>query len=44
VWRATGRAMVDGMLRVSRGELPENIVNKDVLDRPAFQEKLAKFR
>lgn len=44
VWRATGRAMVDGMLRVSRGELPENIVNKEVLDRPAFQEKLAKFR
>ena len=43
VWRATGRAMTDGMLRASRGELPENIVNPEVLDRPEFQRKLARF-
>jgi phosphoglycerate dehydrogenase-like enzyme len=43
VWRATGRAMADGMLRAARGLLPENIVNPEVLDRSAFQEKLARF-
>jgi phosphoglycerate dehydrogenase-like enzyme len=43
VWRATGQAMVAGMLRASRGEIPENVVNRDVLERPVFQEKLAKF-
>lgn len=43
VWRATGRAMVDGMLRVARGELPEHIVNPDVVSRPSFQQKLARF-
>jgi phosphoglycerate dehydrogenase-like enzyme len=43
VWRATGQAMVAGMLRASRGEIPENVVNRDVLDRPRFQEKLARF-
>ena len=43
VWQATGQAMVKGMLRASRGEIPENIVNREVLDRPRFQEKLARF-
>jgi phosphoglycerate dehydrogenase-like enzyme len=43
VWRATGRAMAAGMLRVARGELPDDIVNREVLERPGFQEKLARF-
>ncbi|MBI3865066.1 MAG: 3-phosphoglycerate dehydrogenase [Planctomycetia bacterium] len=43
VWKATGRAMVDGMLRAARGELPDNIVNRDVLSRPGFRAKLARF-
>ena len=43
VWQATGQAMVAGMLRASRGEIPENVVNRDVLDRPRFQKKLARF-
>ncbi|MSR60142.1 MAG: hypothetical protein EXS05_21300 [Planctomycetaceae bacterium] len=43
VWRATGRAMVDGMLRAARGELPENIVNIEVVQRPRFREKLLRF-
>jgi phosphoglycerate dehydrogenase-like enzyme len=43
VWQATGMAMVDGMLRAARGEIPENVVNREVLERPRFQEKLAKF-
>ena len=44
VWQATGRAMVDGMLQAAKGELPDNIVNRDVLDHPEFQQKLARFR
>lgn len=43
VWRTTGNAMVDGMLRIARGELPENIVNREVLENPRFQEKLRQF-
>jgi phosphoglycerate dehydrogenase-like enzyme len=43
VWRATGRAMAEGMLRAARGELPENIVNQEVIDRPGFRGKLARF-
>ena len=43
VWAATGRAMTDGMLRAARGEIPENVVNPEVLERPAFRAKLARF-
>jgi phosphoglycerate dehydrogenase-like enzyme len=43
VWKATGRAMAEGMLRAARGELPENVVNREVLDRPGFREKLKRF-
>ncbi len=43
VWTATGRAMVEGMLRAARGEIPDNIVNREVLDRPAFRAKLSRF-
>ncbi|HLJ10591.1 MAG TPA: NAD(P)-dependent oxidoreductase, partial [Planctomycetaceae bacterium] len=43
VWRATGRAMIDGMLRAARGEIPDNVVNREVLDRPGFRGKLARF-
>jgi phosphoglycerate dehydrogenase-like enzyme len=43
VWRATGRAMAEGMLRAARGEVPENVVNREVLERPGFQAKLARF-
>lgn len=44
VWRATGRAMVDGMLRAACGEIPADVVNRDVLTRPGFVAKLARFR
>jgi phosphoglycerate dehydrogenase-like enzyme len=43
VWRATGRAMALGMLRAARGELPDNIVNREVLDRQRFIDKLRRF-
>jgi hypothetical protein len=43
VWRATGRAMAEGMLRAARGTVPENVVNPEVLGRPAFRDKLTLF-
>ena len=39
VWQATGRAMAEGMLRAARGEVPENIVNPEVLDRPRLSSR-----
>jgi phosphoglycerate dehydrogenase-like enzyme len=44
VFRATGRAMAEGMLRASRGKVPENVVNREVLERPGFREKLERFK
>jgi phosphoglycerate dehydrogenase-like enzyme len=43
VWEATGRATAEGMLRAARGEVPANVVNPEVLGRPAFREKLERF-
>ncbi|MGH2522636.1 MAG: NAD(P)-dependent oxidoreductase [Anaerolineales bacterium] len=39
-----GRTNCEAILRAARGELPENIVNREVIDRPGFQKKLARFR
>ncbi len=44
VWRATGEAMAEGMIKAARGETPENVVNPAVFDQPFFWEKLAKFK
>lgn len=38
-----GWTTLQGVLRVARGELPDNIVNSAVLDRPRFRQKLARF-
>lgn len=38
-----GEAVFGGIKRVARGELPDNIINKAVLDRPKFKAKLARF-
>src|SRR5262249_12998162 len=43
VFRATGRALAEGTLRAARGLVPENVVNAEVLARPGFQAKLARF-
>jgi phosphoglycerate dehydrogenase-like enzyme len=43
IWLATGQAMAEGMLRAARGLIPENVVNRNVLDRPGFRAKLARF-
>lgn len=43
VWRSTGRAMAEGMVRAAHGELPDNIVNTEVVDRAGFRAKLGRF-
>ncbi len=43
VFAATSRAMTTGVLRAAIGELPDDIVNRDVLTRPGFRAKLARF-
>jgi phosphoglycerate dehydrogenase-like enzyme len=32
-----------GILEAARGHLPENVVNREVVERPGFQQKLARF-
>lgn len=43
VWLATGQATAEGMLRAARGEVPDNVINTEVLDRPGFRAKLERF-
>jgi phosphoglycerate dehydrogenase-like enzyme len=43
VWQATGQVMALGMLRAAQGQLPENVVNPEVLQHPGFRAKLARF-
>jgi phosphoglycerate dehydrogenase-like enzyme len=38
-----GWTTLQGIMKVARGELPDNIINPDVLERPRFREKLARF-
>ncbi|MBM3848092.1 MAG: hydroxyacid dehydrogenase [Verrucomicrobia bacterium] len=41
--RLVGQAMAQGIIRAARGEIPENVVNRDVVTRPGFRAKLARF-
>jgi phosphoglycerate dehydrogenase-like enzyme len=37
-------SIIEGMLRISQGGLPDNILNPAVLDRPGFKAKLARYK
>ena len=43
VFRDASTAICRAMLQAARGELPDNIVNREVIDRPGFQAKLCRF-
>jgi phosphoglycerate dehydrogenase-like enzyme len=43
VWRATGRTMAEGLLRAATGQVPEHVINREVLARTGFQAKLTRF-
>jgi phosphoglycerate dehydrogenase-like enzyme len=44
LFRDMGRLDCEGVLAVSHGRVPPNVVNPEVLERPAFQRKLENFR
>jgi len=39
-----GRIDCEGALAIWRGEVPKNVVNREVLDRPSFKQKLENYR
>ena len=41
--RLTMALIARGMLRAARGEIPETVVNAQVLDHPGFRAKLSRF-
>jgi phosphoglycerate dehydrogenase-like enzyme len=43
IWLATGRATTSGMLQAAHGDVPDNVVNPEVLIKPGFRAKLARF-
>jgi phosphoglycerate dehydrogenase-like enzyme len=44
LFRDMGRIDCEGALAVRRGEVPASVVNRDVLERPGFQAKLARYK
>lgn len=42
-WRGCAEAAFRNIVAVSRGEVPNNVVNRDVLENPAFRDRLAGF-
>jgi phosphoglycerate dehydrogenase-like enzyme len=42
--RDNGIEACDNILAIYRGEVPDTIVNKEVIEQPGFQQKLAKYR
>jgi phosphoglycerate dehydrogenase-like enzyme len=41
--RSIVSAALSGVFKAAKGEVPDNIINTEVLDRPGFQAKLARF-
>ncbi|MCX5494055.1 NAD(P)-binding domain-containing protein [Kaistia dalseonensis] len=41
--RLTMTTMAEGIIRASEGLVPDNVVNRAVIERPGFQAKLARF-
>ncbi|HVX12312.1 MAG TPA: NAD(P)-dependent oxidoreductase [Pirellulales bacterium] len=44
LFRRTGRVACQSIIDVAQGRLPQSIVNRSVLDHPALQAKLGRFR
>jgi phosphoglycerate dehydrogenase-like enzyme len=42
--RATRDVITRNIMRVAQGIVPQNVINPDVLSRPGFRSKLARFR
>jgi phosphoglycerate dehydrogenase-like enzyme len=44
LYRDIGRVACQGFIDLAHGKIPHGIVNKEVLDRPSFQEKWARLK
>jgi phosphoglycerate dehydrogenase-like enzyme len=44
IMRENGLEACGHVLKVARGEVPDNVVNREVLERPAFRKKLQRYR
>jgi hypothetical protein len=44
LFRDMGRIDCEGALAVQRGQIPKNVVNRDVLTRPGFLAKMERYR
>lgn len=44
IWHDNGVEACGHVLKVARGEVPESVVNSDVLRRPGFQKKLERYK
>jgi phosphoglycerate dehydrogenase-like enzyme len=44
IWHDNGVEACGHVLKVARGEVPESVVNPDVLRRPGFQKKLERYK
>jgi phosphoglycerate dehydrogenase-like enzyme len=42
--RPIGLSTLKGLMQAARGEVPHHVINTDVLDRPGFRQKLARFK
>jgi len=40
----TGRSAIAGVLDVAAGRVPAHVVNREVIETPAFRAKLARYR
>ena len=44
LFASIGRSVIESVLSIKRGEIPENSVNRDVLKKTLFQQKLEQYR
>lgn len=43
IFEATGRSLFAGVVEAAQGRIPDHVINREVLERPGFQKKLARF-
>ena len=44
LFASIGRSVIESVLSIKRGEIPENSVNQDVFKKTLFQQKLEQYR
>ncbi len=44
IFAAVGQSLFGGVIRAAQGLIPDHVINREVLERPDFQQKLGRFR